>query len=193
MSAARPACSAPIAFATLVDYWLAELDEAAEARVDEHLLGCGECSENLQSLVGLAGGIHALVRQGAVHAVVTDAFLERVAAQGLRLREYRVPCNGSVHCTVAPDDDLLVSRLEAPLADVEQVDAVLLDFDEAGPQRLRDIPFNRSTGEVVFTPVTENIRGAGALTARIQLFAVDRQAERLIGEYTFIHTPWSGG
>ncbi len=188
----RPACSAPLAFAELVEYWLGELDEAAEARVDEHLLDCGECSGNLQSLVGLAGGIRTLVRQGAVHAVLTDAFLARLAGQGLRLREYRVPCNGSVHCTVAPDDDVLVSRLEAPLTGVEQVDAVLLNFDEIGQQRLRDIPFNRATGEVVFTPGTESIRAAGAHTARVQLFAVDRQSERLIGEYTFIHTPWSG-
>jgi Putative zinc-finger len=189
----RPACSAPIAFDRLVEYWLGELDEAGEALVDEHLLGCGECSENLRSLVGLAGGVRTLVRQGAVQSVVTDAFLARLAAHGLRLREYRVPCNGSVHCTVAPDDDVLVSRLEAPLAGVEQVDAVLLAFGEAGQQRLRDVPFNRSTGEVVLTPRIENIRAAGAHTARVQLLAVDRQSERLIGEYTFNHTPWPGG
>jgi hypothetical protein len=190
----RPACSTRIAFTTLVEYWLGELDEASEARVEEHLLGCGECSESLRSVVEVAGGIRALVRQGSAHAVVTDAFLVRLAAHGLRLREYRVPCNGSVHCTVAPDDDLLVSRLEAPLAGVEQVDAVLLNFDEAaGQQRLRDIPFNRSTGEVVLTPGTKNIRAAGAHTARVQLLAVDRQSERLIGDYTFIHTPWPVG
>jgi hypothetical protein len=189
----RPSCSSPIAFATLVEYWLGELDEAGEALVDEHLLGCGECSEHLQSLVELAGGVRTLVRHGAVHVVVTDAFLARLAAQGLRLREYRVPCNGSVHCTVAPDDDMLVTRLEAPLAGVEQVDAVLLEFDEAGLHRLRDVPFNSSTDEVVFTPRIENIRAKGASTARVQLLAVDHQSERLLGEYTFIHTPWPAG
>ena len=67
----RPACSAPVALARLVEYWLGELDEANEALVDEHLLGCGECSENLQGLLGLAGGIRALVGQGAVRAVVS--------------------------------------------------------------------------------------------------------------------------
>lgn len=185
------ACSSPIAFETLVEYWLGELDEANEARVDEHLLGCDQCSASLQSLVELAGGLRSLVRQGAVPAVVTGAFVARLAKQGLRLREYRVPCNGSVHCTVAPDDDLLVSRLEAPLAEVEQVDALL--FDETGQQRLHDIPFNRSTGEVVLTPGIEKIRAAGAHAARVRLFAVDRQSERMIGEYTFIHTPWPSG
>lgn len=185
-------CSAPIGLARLVEYWFGELDELDEAVVDEHLLGCGECSGNLQSLLGLAGGVRALVRQGAVRAVVTDAFLKRLAAQGLRLREYQVPCNGSVHCTVAPDDDLIVARLKAPLEGVERVDAVLLEFDEAGAHRLQDIPFDASADEVVFTPRIGNIRAGGPWTARLQLVAVDRQSERLIGEYTFFHTPWPG-
>lgn len=189
----RPACSAPIAFATLVEYWLGELDAADEARVDEHLLGCDECTDSLQRLVGLAGGVRTLIRQGAVHAVVTDGFLARLAAQGLRLREYRVPCNGSVHCTVAPDDDVMVARLEAPLAGVQQVDALLLAPDQATERRWRDIPFDRSTDEVVFTPRIDTIRALAASTTRIRLLAVDRQSERLIGEYTFIHTPWAEG
>ena len=186
----RPACSAPIAFARLVEYWLGELDEAGEARVEEHFLGCGECSENLQSVVELARGVRALVQRGTAHAVLTDAFVARLAAQGLRLREYRVPCNGSVHCTVAPDDDFLISRLEAPLGDIEQLDVVF--FGEEGQHRLRDVPFNRSAGEVVLTLGIANIRAADAHTARFQLLAVDRQSERLIGEYTFNHTPWPG-
>jgi hypothetical protein len=44
----------------------------------------------------------------------------------------------------------------------------------------------------VLTPGTANIRDADAHTARFQLLAVDPQSERLIGEYTFIHTPWAG-
>ena len=186
----RPTCSAPIALATLVGYWLGELDEAGETRVEEHFLACDECSKNLQGVIELAGGIRALVRQGAMHAVLTDAFVSRLATQGLQLREYRVPCNGSVHCTVAPDDDLLITRLEAPLGAVEQVDVVF--SDQTGQHRFHDVPFNRTTGEVVLTLGTANIRAADAHTARLQLVAVDRQSERLIGEYTFNHTPWPG-
>lgn len=187
----RSSCSAPIALATLLEYWLGELDEASEARVEEHFLGCDECSENLQSVVELAGGLRALVREGTAHAVLTDGFVARAAAQGFRLREYRVPCNGSVHCTVAPDDDFLITRLEAPLGAVEQLDLVFLG--EATQHRLRDVPFDRATGEVVLTLGIANIRDADAHTARFQLLAVDRNSERLIGEYTFNHTPWASG
>ena len=35
--------------ATLLAYWLDELDEAQEAAVDEHLLGCDHCSASLQT------------------------------------------------------------------------------------------------------------------------------------------------
>ena len=63
----------------------------------------------------------------------------------------------------------------------------------AWQQRMHDIPFNAATDEVVFTPRIGTIRAQGASTARVQLLAVDHQSERLIGEYTFIHTPWHGG
>ena len=34
-----PACTAPIGDQALLEYWLDELDEAARARIDEHVLG----------------------------------------------------------------------------------------------------------------------------------------------------------
>ena len=189
-------CASPIPLATLSEYWLGELDEAREAPEEEHLLGCGHCSAALQALADLGGGIRALVRSGAVRAVVSGAFVERLAAAGLRLREYRVPRDGSVNCTVAPEDDLLIARLEAPLAGVEQVDLVLVNFGPEGRERVRDIPFDSATGEVILAPRTDALRAAPALTASAQVVAVDRDGERVIGEYTFHHTPWkesSGG
>jgi hypothetical protein len=186
------ACGSPIPLATLAEYWLGELDELNEARVEEHLLGCGSCSGALQELADLGGGIRALVRDGAVGAVVTDAFVERLAAAGLRLREYRVPLNGSVNCTVAPDDDVMVTRLQAPLAGVDQVDLIMLDVPGQGPFRLRDIPFDPATGEVVLTTRIAPLRASPAATGRMHLVAVARDGERMIGEYTFNHTPWPG-
>jgi hypothetical protein len=189
-SAAR--CAAPLDLETQVAYWLGELDAAREAAVDEHLLGCGHCSTSLQSLVEIAGGIRALVRQGAVRAVVTDAFVQRLTALGLRVREDRVPQNGSVHCSVAPDDDILVARLQAPLADVEQVDLVMLDADRAEQQRMRDIPFNPAAGEIALASRIELVRPLGETTVRIRMVAVERGGERVIGEYTLLHSPWRG-
>jgi hypothetical protein len=189
----HPSCASPIPLATLLEYWVGELDEAREAALEEHLLGCGHCSAALQSLVDIAGEVRAAVRTGAVHAALTDAFLKRLAAQGLRVREYRVPHNGSVYCTVAPDDDLLVSRLEAPLAGVERLDVERSGGDAQGLERLRDVPFDATAGEVILATRIERVRALPESTARIRLLAVGPSGERLVGEYTFNHTPWRAG
>ena len=183
-------CSAPIEHSALVEYWLGELDEAAEARIDAHLLGCGECSEKLADLVALAGGIRAALRQGTVRAFVTDAFVKRLAENGVRLREYHVPRNGSVNCSVAPEDELLVARLEAPLAGVTRLDAIS-SLADTPAEVFRDIPFDAASGEVVTMPKIARLRAMPSHQHRVRLVAVDANGERLIGDYTFIHTPFA--
>ena len=187
----RP-CQSPVPLATLVEYWLGELDSAREAELDEHLLGCGHCSAALQALVDLGDGIRALVRAGAVRAVVSDAFVQQLAAAGLKVREYRVALNSSVNCTVAPTDDIMISRLRAPLAGVERLDMDLLGPEGEDRERLADIPFDPAAGEVIFTHQIAGIRALPATTLRIRLLAVAPGSEQMLGEYTFNHTPWPG-
>ena len=91
-----PLCAAPLDERTLIEYWLDELPDDAEAAVDEHLLGCGHCSARLGELVALAGGIRAAYREGAIQVFVSDAFVRHLEAQGLQVREYRVPRTGAV-------------------------------------------------------------------------------------------------
>jgi len=189
----RPSCASPIPLATLLEYWLGELDEAREGALDEHLLACGQCSANLEGLVDLGGEVRAAVRAGAVHTVLTDAFVQRLAAQGLRLREYRAPHNGAVYCSVAPEDDLLITRLDAPLAGVERLDVERVGGGGAVLERLRDVPFDAVAGEVVMTPRMEHVRALPATTVRYRLLAMTPSGERLVGEYAFHHTPYRPG
>lgn len=188
----KTACATPMPFAALVDYWLGDLDAAREDDVERHLFGCGDCCATLERIVELAGGIRALVRQGAIAAVVSAAFVEALGATGLRLREYRVPRNGSVHCTVAPDDDLLISRLQAPLAGVERLDLVTVEGEGAAPRRVADIPFSAAAGEVVIVPRIDRVRALRESTETVQLVAVEQGCDRVLGEYLFVHTPWPG-
>jgi hypothetical protein len=103
------------------------------------------------------------------------------------LREYRVARNGSVNCSVGPQDQLLISRLEAPLEGVSRVDAAAEGPD--GSHVFRDIPFDSRTGTVMFTPGTEAIRRIPAHRYRVRLVAVEGEVERVIGDYTFNHAP----
>lgn len=182
------ACRAPIALAVLVEYWLRELDETREEAIEEHLFECAGCAAALQDLVALGAAVRAAWRHGRVRAVVSGEFVRRLAEQGLRVREYRVPRNGGVNCSVGPDDDLVVSRLEAPLADLTRLDLIEVD-PEGREHRFPDIPFNAASGEVVIVPDTVEVRALPASTTRVRLVAVEPAGERVIGEYAFNHTP----
>jgi hypothetical protein len=82
-----------------------------------------------------------------------------------------VPRNGSVNCTIAPEDDLVVAHLEAPLADIARLDLIFSGPDGAFEIRRGDIPFIPESG--------------------MRLLAIDDHGERVIGDYTFNHTPYA--
>lgn len=176
---------------TLLEYWLAETSPAATDGVEEHLMACDACGEQLDGIVALADGIRAAFRAGDVGIAATDAFVRKLADSGIRLREYRLPVNGSVHCTVAPEDELLVSRLAVPLQGVQRLDAVGEATAMPGVQeRLEDIPFDPATGEVIFLPRVSQVRPVGEHTMRLVLLAVDAAGTRELGTYTFHHRPY---
>jgi len=173
---------------TLVDYWLGDTDAATTDRIDAHLLQCDDCGAGFDEVVALARGVRNAFAQGAVPSVLTPAFVERLKAAGRRVREYSVPHNGAVVCSVASEDDLLVSRLHAPLDGVTRLDAVLtLSFMPGHEQRLSDVPFDAASGEVVFAPRLQAVRQQPTHDYVVRLLAVDGAAERELGRYTFHH------
>lgn len=182
-------CRSPLDWPTLLAYWLGELDPDTEARIEEHYLGCAHCSGQLQELSALAEGVRAVARSSGVNAVVNEPFVRRLAERGLNVREYRVPQNGSVNCTVAPADDFVVARLEAPLAGVTRLDLVHVGIDGKTQLRLEDIPFVAESGGVVVSTRIDTLRALPATTLRMRLLAVDGNDERTLGDYTFHHTP----
>ena len=118
-------------------------------------------------------------------------FLETLKRQGLRIREYRVPAGGRAECTLRAEDDAVVPRMQAPLAGVKRVDVLqrLEVGGEVSEQRVEDVPFDPAAGEVLLLPSAAALRKLPAHTMRMRLFAVDEAGERLLGEYTFAHTP----
>jgi len=180
-------CKIPIGYSALIEYWLDELDQAAEARIDEHLFDCQECGAMLDEIIALADGVRTAFGQGSIRAFITDAFVKRLAEQKVRLREYRVPRNGSVNCSVAPEDEVVVARLEAPLDGVARLDAYSY-FGDAQPEVFRDIPFDPVSGEVVLMPRLAHLRAAPSHVYRVRLVAVDANGERVVGGYTLNHT-----
>lgn len=178
----------------LLDYWLHDSDPASTDAVDEHLFRCDACGHALDELMALGDGVRAAFRAGAVSAVMSSAFVQRLVAQGMRVREYRLAHNGSVNCTVSPDDELLVGRLEAPLEGVQRLDLVAqLSLGlEVQEQRLEDVPFDPQTGEVLFVPKIAAVKELPVNTMQITLLAVAPGSTREVGRYTLHHRPWLG-
>lgn len=171
---------------TLVAYWLGELDGEAEAGVDEHLLGCDRCGARLDEVVALAGGIREAFARGALQAFASEGFVRHLDGQGIPMRQYRIPPNGSVNCTILPGDRFVVARMEAPLEGVTRVDAI---YDVAGQTRtFRDIPFDPARGTVVLLPGAATLREMPSHRASIRLVSVEGTVERELGTYTFNHT-----
>ncbi len=82
--------------------------------------------------------------------MTNSAVVKRMAAHGRKVREDRLGHNGSGHCTVAPENELLVSRLEAQLQGVDWFDPLgESTIEPDGPHRLQNIPFDAQRGKVL--------------------------------------------
>ena len=185
-------CTAPLPVERLIEYWFDEAARDQDSPIEEHLFVCAACSARLQQLAAISAGTKEVVAAGDFGAVVTGPFVARLKQAGLRVREYRVPPGGSVLCTIAPSDDLVVGRMHASLGGIERLDLVVHDPARGNPARLEDVPFNAGAGEVVFAPGATYLRSLGTVTQRLNLVAVAAAAERVIGEYTFNHHRYPG-
>jgi hypothetical protein len=187
----EPVCIRAIPTSALLAYWMGE-NVAEEAALEEHLMGCPRCSARLDSLVRVGQGIRRATRSGNFHGVVSAAFIETLRQDGLRVREYHLQPNSSVACTVAPDDDLVVSYLSAPLHDVQRLDLVFEDLVAGHAMRLTDVAFDPAAEQIVLAPNTSALRDFETGTRRARLIAVDDGVERELGSYTFDHTRFAG-
>jgi hypothetical protein len=184
---ARP-CTSPIELEALVGYWLGELETGREQALEEHLFACGHCSARLEELARLGAGVRAVFRSGALTTVISAPFLEKLKAEGLRLREYRVAPGGSVDCTILAQDDFVVSRLSADLAGVRRLD-LFLDVVGGGTYHaVHDVPFRPEAREVLVLPSPAALKKMPSHVARMRLVAVDEAGSRTLGEYTFNHS-----
>ncbi len=173
--------------AALADYWLGQGDDDA---VEQHLFGCAQCTESLDWVVRFAKGVQEVVRRGNLGVVFTPEFLTRLAEEGLRVRTYAPPANGSVQCTVTKADDLLMGRLQADLSAVSRLDVLVCGRGGEVFARLEDIPFRaEATSEVVLNQPMDWARAAGPDVRVMKLVAVEQGADRQLAEYTFNHYP----
>ncbi len=186
-----PACRARVADDAFLAWWADDLAGPDRRRLEEHLLACDECAARLRIAGAVADGVRTLVRHGKVLSVLTPAALERLRREGRRIREYRVAPGGGVHCTVAPEDDVLLARLEVPPGGAPRVDLVSR-FGDGEEERLSELPLDPDAPELILAVPIDFARTWPASVNVFRLIAVRPEGERALGEYTFRHTPWPG-
>jgi anti-sigma factor RsiW len=162
------------------------LPEAETAAIEEHLFSCADCGARAAEFDALVRAIRPAVRSADVGGFVTDAVLNRLAREGVRVRTYALSPGAIVPCAVWDDDELMALRLRA-------------DFGGASEftlsQRVAGTEVIRATGQVAASPQGELIYAISASWVR-QLAAVDLEVvlsaneagvERPVGSYTLVH------
>jgi anti-sigma factor RsiW len=180
-----PGCER-IALANLTDYAAGELPEAEAVAIEEHLFACGDCGARAAELVALVRAIGPAVRSAEVGGFVTDAVLNRLAREGVRVRSYALSPGAVVPCAVWDDDELMALRLRA-------------DFGGAGEltlsQRVAGTEVSRATGhvavgsqgEIIYALPAAWVRRLPVVEVEVLLTAHEAGGERPIGSYTLVH------
>jgi hypothetical protein len=180
-------CASPIGFADVVDYWAGELTDTEEARIDEHVFACAGCARELALAEALARGIADVVRAGRVHSVVTDAMLNRLAADGVRIRMYTLDGTRPVACAVWAGDDLVVARIRADLAGIEAVTIVTRQASGEEIGRLDDVPVRPGQQEILNAFSAAHLRLLPPTRVQVSVLAHGVGHERTLAEYTLEH------
>ena len=181
-----PGCER-IALADLIDYAAGELAETDAAAIEEHLFACADCARRAAELDALVRAIRPAMRSAEVGGFVTDAVLNRLAREGVRVRTYALSPGAIVPCGVWDDDELMVLRLRA---DVGGASEFTMSQRVAGTEVLRatgQAQTATSRGELIYTLSASWVRQLAAVDIEVLLSAHEGGEERPIGSYTLVH------
>jgi anti-sigma factor RsiW len=179
-----PGCER-ITLSDLTDYAAGERPEAVAA-IEEHLFSCAECGARAAEFEALVRAIRPAIRSAEVGGFVTDAVLNRLARDGVRVRTFALFPDAVVQCAVWDGDELLALRLRA-------------DFGGASEftlsQRIAGAEVSRATGqvaasahgEIIYAQPAAWIRQLPAVEVEVLLTVLEGGKDRLIGSYTLVH------
>lgn len=183
MTATGAACPS---FGELAEYWTSDITPEDAEHIEAHVFTCERCARMLEEADRLRDGIGALARSGSVQAFVTDAVLNQLARDGVRVRYYALNPGESVHCAVWSDDDVLVTRLRGDFTGVDSVDAELrLDSGEEW-SNATGIPVPDGATELLMALPAALVRTAPQVPIRLTLRA-SAENQRVLAEYVFDH------
>ena len=180
-------CTTPIEFVDFVDYWAGDLPHATADGIEEHAFTCIECGRRLAEGEALARGIAAVVREGRFHSIVTDALLNRLAKDGVRIRMYTLEPGVVVPCSVWADDDLVVTRIRADFSGVDSTTVVTCLASGQEISRLSDVLVRPGQSEIIDAISASLLRRLPPTSVHLTVTGRTATGERTIGEYVLEH------
>ena len=178
-----PACER-ITLADLTDYAAGDLPEPEAAAIEEHLFSCADCGTRAAEFDALARAIRPAVRSSEVGGFVTDAVLNRLAREGMRVRTFALSPGAIVPCAVWDDDELMALRLRA---DFSGADEVTLSQRVAGAEGSRATGQVVPSGEIIYLLPAAWVRQLPVVEVEIVLTAREDGEDRPVGSYTLVH------
>lgn len=180
-----PGCER-IGLADLTDYAAGELPEADAATVEEHLFACADCGARAAEFDALARAIRPAVRSADVGGFVTDAVLNRLARDGVRVRTYALSPGAIVPCAVWEGDELMALRLRGDFGSASEF---TLSQSVSGTEvsRATGQVAAASHGEIIYALPAAWVRQLPVVEVEVLLIAHEGGNERPIGTYTLVH------
>jgi anti-sigma factor RsiW len=180
-----PGCER-IALADLTDYAAGELPEAESAAVEEHLFSCADCGARAAEFEALVRAIRPALRSAEVGGFVTDAVLNRLSREGVRVRSYALSPGAVVPCAVWDDDELMALRLRGDFGGASEFTV---------SQRVAGTEVHRATGqvsagsqgEIIYVEPAALVRELPAAEVEVVLTGHHGGEEHRIGSYTLVH------
>lgn len=143
------ACQTPVSWADLVAYWAHDesaLPEAALLALEEHLMGCAECSAESERVAQLTEGFRTILP-----VVLAPEQVAELRSQGTTIVDNPMAPGESREVPFPHEVDIVLHRLGG--LDLSRATRVSFVLSVMGTEQvmieLPDVPFDRERGEVL--------------------------------------------
>lgn len=179
------ACSHGVAAESWIDFFAGELDEKAGERLEQLLFECPYCAAEAERWGAIAGGAELVIPP-----VITSTALLQLQSRGELMSENAMQPGEHRRAGFPDGGKLLIHRLQGlDLTRADRVNLALSTPTGAPLARFEDVPFDRTTGEVVIACQ----RHFGEAFPADIVFEVERSVvddTEVVGTYSVVHTDW---
>lgn len=137
-----------VADAALLDYTLADLDDAAASAIEEHLFGCASCTARAERYARVVDGLHRWA--SGLPLIATPAMIARHASPE-RVQTIEIGAFETRETPVREGIDFVVVKIPIDLDGIERIDVVACGPDGVPFADVVDAPFDPAAGAIFAT------------------------------------------